>query len=835
MSSRITETTATNGVTLRRTSNSRASNPTTTTNNNNNNNNYSSESSYITESSFTAIRPTRTGAYLTSNEVTQGDPNFFQLQVPPLTDPGTTFEFTISGIATNTPNRRYSTRCPPDCRPGNVLQVALLPEPKTMYRPLGRASLTSSLLSTDQSVGGAKPMKANIKMQNEKLLCNGTSLLQVEENETMEESTSLIVTVPESVREGMQFVVVTREQKRFLVECPNNVKPGSKIRVLLPITNPNYGSNGALHSSTTSNRNPPRTLLTKSSGQQQFKLFDIVVPPGALPNQLLPVNVYGKRVPVRLPSSVVEGETITLKVPLADVIEDLELDYEQVDTSLTGGWNRTIRMEDFKFQWVNSKLQEHINGTSSRSNSTRSASTEIRNAIRDVAFVRNLIKLASNDPRLPTAVVELIPPSHVVTESEFRLHPLSKPLVTYATTAFYIQSRSSLDIKQEWLYHNVFDPIKQFASQDGSKVRLLVRRSSLLADSVHCVMSLSPREMCRPWQIEFIGEPALDFGGVMREWMQLITEQIFDPNLGLWLPCVNNQVQMRINPACHVSCPEDYLILFRFLGRIVGRALLDRQVIHGHMVRHLYKHLLAWPVTFGDLEEQDKEYYDNLKQFTEMDPQALADLCLDFTISEDVLGQRTTFDLVPDGSHREVTVDNLTEYLEAILRYRMLESDKLPIQELLLGFLDVVPEACLTVFDPNELELMLCGLPVIDVSDWQAHTVLTGNIQDEPDACIVEWFWQIVRDDFDQEMKARLLQFTTGTSGVPSRGFSNLLGNDGNIQLFTIHGVTPSQCPYPRSHTCFNRIDLPKYKTKQELYEKLKAAITTSAVGFGIE
>jgi len=35
--------------------------------------------------------------------------------------------------------------------------------------------------------------------------------------------------------------------------------------------------------------------------------------------------------------------------------------------------------------------------------------------------------------------------------------------------------------------------------------------------------------------------------------------------------------------------------------------------------------------------------------------------------------------------------------------------------------------------------------------------------------------------------------------------------------------------------TCFNRIDLPNYSTKKELYEKLKIAITMSSVGFDME
>ena len=40
---------------------------------------------------------------------------------------------------------------------------------------------------------------------------------------------------------------------------------------------------------------------------------------------------------------------------------------------------------------------------------------------------------------------------------------------------------------------------------------------------------------------------------------------------------------------------------------------------------------------------------------------------------------------------------------------------------------------------------------------------------------------------------------------------------------------------YPRAHTCFNRIDLPMYETKEEMQEKLELAVTMVATGFDIE
>jgi hypothetical protein len=233
----------------------------------------------------------------------------------------------------------------------------------------------------------------------------------------------------------------------------------------------------------------------------------------------------------------------------------------------------------------------------------------------------------------------------------------------------------------------------------------------------------------------------------------------------------------------------------------MGRALFDRQLIKGHLVRHLYKHLLGWPITFDDLEAQDEEYYNSLKKFTTMED--LSMMCLDFTITEETLGVRRDVELIPGGNMKEVTADNLPQYLEANLQYRMLDRVKSQIRELMLGFFDIIPEPALTVFDANELELSLCGLPTIEMDDWEYNTIYSGlyetsNKGKQRHKC-VQWFWEVVRDDFDQEMKVRLLQFVTGTSGVPTRGFSVLQGNDSNIKKFAIHGVERKIYSFPRS------------------------------------
>jgi len=282
---------------------------------------------------------------------------------------------------------------------------------------------------------------------------------------------------------------------------------------------------------------------------------------------------------------------------------------------------------------------------------------------------------------------------------------------------------------------------------------------------------------------------------------------------------------------------DDYLVYYRFLGRVMGKAMFDRQLIAGHMVAFIYKHFLGWPVSFKDLETIDEEYYNNLKQLKELvsNGEDLSMLCLDFSTTQEVMGVKEVVDLIENGADVDVDNDNFPEYLEACFKFRMMDRIKPQLKELLLGFFDVIPEPLLTIFDFQELELLMCGLPEIDIDDWKEHTEYSGDYEASGDSSSVcQWFWEVI-EEFDQEMKARLLQFVTGTSGVPARGFGVLQGNDGNIRKFTIHGVSLDVCLYPRAHTCFNRIDLPQYESKDDLRERLKLAVTMVATGFDIE
>jgi E3 ubiquitin-protein ligase NEDD4 len=84
----------------------------------------------------------------------------------------------------------------------------------------------------------------------------------------------------------------------------------------------------------------------------------------------------------------------------------------------------------------------------------------------------------------------------------------------------------------------------------------------------------------------------------------------------------------------------------------------------------------------------------------------------------------------------------------------------------------------------------------------------------------------------ENEKRARLLQFTTGTSRIPVNGFRDLQGSDGPRKFTIEKAGEPSRLP--KSHTCFNRIDMPPYTSYEQLEKKLTIAIEES-IGFEVE
>ena len=146
-----------------------------------------------------------------------------------------------------------------------------------------------------------------------------------------------------------------------------------------------------------------------------------------------------------------------------------------------------------------------------------------------------------------------------------------------------------------------------------------------------------------------------------------------------------------------------------------------------------------------------------------------------------------------------------------------------------------MPSDLLSVFDYQELDILMCGLPEIDVEDWIRNTEYLGEYKrlGVKHKCI-RWFWDAVHK-FSHEERVRLLQFATGSSRLPVQGFKALQSNDGNYRRFNIQSVSRVVSCYPRAHTCFNKIDLPMYQSRTELEAYLSVVVNMEVTGFTMD
>jgi len=169
------------------------------------------------------------------------------------------------------------------------------------------------------------------------------------------------------------------------------------------------------------------------------------------------------------------------------------------------------------------------------------------------------------------------------------------------------------------------------------------------------------------------------------------------------------------------------------------------------------------------------------------------------------------------------------EYIQLVTEMRLTTGIKSQINAFLEGFNTLIPKSLISLFNERELELLISGLPEIDINDLYLNTEYHGGYT--KDSPTVQWFWQAVRT-FNQEEKARLIQFVTGTSRVPLEGFKAIRGI-GGPQKFQIH-KTYGEDRLPSAHTCFNQLDLPEYTSYEKLREKLLLAIKeTQGFAFG--
>ncbi|CAL2037027.1 unnamed protein product [Caenorhabditis brenneri] len=365
---------------------------------------------------------------------------------------------------------------------------------------------------------------------------------------------------------------------------------------------------------------------------------------------------------------------------------------------------------------------------------------------------------------------------------------------------------------------------KEKLGKGPSRLCWKVSRDRLLEDAFRVILNVDPFVLKKSrLHIRFEGELALDYGGLSREFFILLSRELFHPNNGFF-EYEGNDYHLQLRPrGCESEKEKKWLTL---CGRVLALAIIHRCYIDVFFTTIFYKCLQKKQIELSDFEETDAEFYKSMNWLLENDVDHLE---MSFVYSSVVNGRLTELPLLPDGEQRMVTNSNKSEFVELMCRKKSVRGVETPLGILLGAFNQILKVDHLNSLHSADLKRILSGSLELDLNDWRTNTIYKGGYSD----ChiVIEWFWEVIETMTNQE-RFDLLLFVTGSSSVPFEGFSALRGND-EISKFCVEKWGDATS-LPRAHTCFNRLQLPSYNTKQTLKSKLQQAIA-NGMSYSIE
>ena len=340
---------------------------------------------------------------------------------------------------------------------------------------------------------------------------------------------------------------------------------------------------------------------------------------------------------------------------------------------------------------------------------------------------------------------------------------------------------------------------------DGDEHEIVVyhiRRRRLIDDSMMALIDATQFDE-QEFKINFDDEPGLDNGGLTKEWLSLVTSELFSPGFGLFV--INAEGLLELSHAVFYH-PDTALVNkhLDFVGKILGLCLQQSVPANVTFTKPFYRSLMqldqlpyddpktSWLDKLLLRDARGRPTDEAVAYRDAVDPRAMA--------YEEVLplGQTLLVKLTPD-ARPLVSEADWTEYVA--LRKEQRFKYFLAPPAMLASFDDESIE----VANEVELEEALRGV-AIDMVDWKNMTRTYGDQRQQP---IYTWFWDILesRSAADQSF---ILTYWTGLKAMPFGGFKNV---EPGMAIRFMDGIGNLF----KARTCFNWLDVPNAASREEL------------------
>ena len=367
---------------------------------------------------------------------------------------------------------------------------------------------------------------------------------------------------------------------------------------------------------------------------------------------------------------------------------------------------------------------------------------------------------------------------------------------------------------------------------------LVINRDKILEESFN-QFNIDDLNLKRNMHIYFIDEIAKDVGGVYREWYSCLFKEIFEEKKNNFFKLNNNEglgKQTYIIPFIEKNdIHQELLDYYKFIGKIIGKALFDKITINYNLNQNLIKLLLGIKeFNIEDLKYYDIEIYKSLINLKNSNFSNNNDLYFTWEINGKI------YEIIPNGKNILIDNNNKDLFLKTLPNFICYESIKQQINSLLQGFNILFSNKnqnynyILNIFNLNEFNFLLSGQNKVDLNDWKKNTVYKGYYNEN--YITIKYFWEIL-GELNQNDLIHFYKFCTGNSSVPIDGFIGLQATRNKVVKFCIQSQErgESNKRLIEAKTCFNRIILPEYDSKEEMKKAIETIVNNDTNFFGLQ
>ncbi|TNV74890.1 hypothetical protein FGO68_gene13970 [Halteria grandinella] len=372
------------------------------------------------------------------------------------------------------------------------------------------------------------------------------------------------------------------------------------------------------------------------------------------------------------------------------------------------------------------------------------------------------------------------------------------------------------------------------------------------------------------FNVTFKGEGSQDAGGPFRDCITNMCRELQSGSLPLLIPTPNNLNNVGQFRECYLpnqsSRSPTQLEMFTCLGAMIGWSIRSTSSLNLDFPPVFWKKILGIEPDEWDLKQIDtytwqivqnfKTKYLGVKSISEQSllasttkpikesttqpstsvspqfegvdelvsqeeqvPKSRKELEEEFEMAVDekftvLLNDGTEVELCPGGKKRQVTLDNLQEYVELLVSERLTRFDT-QMKYIKEGISLIIPESVLFFMTWQDVDMRSTGAKTVDISTLKSITIYDTCKEDSP---VVVMFWKVFAT-LNEDQRSKYLKFVWGRSRLPV----NLDGLNRKhcIEYFK----SRAKDSLPISHTCFFRIDLPDYSSEEILRKRLLYAI----------